>query len=95
MENQNKEVAITPIEALSYCQNKLGNIPLGNIPATLAQCSAIIQPINEVVVILEKVKQALSAPVQQEETVPQPELPVSENRKRSLKKVVPFNKSEE
>ena len=88
MENQNKEIAITPIEALSYCQNKLGNIPLGNIPATLAQCSAIIQPINEVVVILEKVKQALAAEAPQ----PEPEKPVTQ--KKQVKKVAPLPKAE-
>lgn len=88
MENQNKEVAITPIEALSYCQNKLGNIPLGNIPATLAQCSAIIQPINEVVIILEKVKQALAAQASQ----PEPEKPAP--KKKQAQKVVPLPKAE-
>lgn len=92
MENQNKEIAITPIEALSYCQNKLGNIPLGNIPATLAQCSAIIQPINEVVVILEKVKQALAAEPPKPEAQPEPEKPATQ--KKQVKKVVPLPKAE-
>ena len=88
MENQNKEVAITPIEALSYCQSKLGNISLGNLPITIAQCSAIIQPINEVVVILEKVKQALTTQAPQ----PEPEKPAP--KKKQTQKVVPLPKAE-
>jgi hypothetical protein len=92
MNNQNKEMAVTPIEAISYCQNKLGNIPLGNIPATLAQCSAIIQPINEVVVILEKVKQALTTQAPQPEAQPEPEKPAP--KRKQTQKVVPLPKAE-
>ena len=87
MEDQKKEVRITPIEALAYCQNKLGNIPV-----TVSQYSTVAQPISEVVVILEQVKQALAAQASQPEAQPEPEKPAP--KKKQAQKVVPLPKAE-
>lgn len=66
MNNKTTEIQMTPIELLTYCQNRLGNIPI-----TVSQADAIGQPIKEVVNLLEQLKKAMLAPseIQEERTV--------------------------
>lgn len=65
MENQNatNQVVLTPVELISIVQQKLGKVPFD-----IEHDNTIGQPIRESVILLERLKQVISAPPTPSET---------------------------
>lgn len=56
MEKTDELIQVSPIEALTLCQNKLGGIP-----CSVKDLQSIGLPVMEVINALEQIKQALTA----------------------------------